>query len=249
MDAEARRRALLERIPDDARHNELRGLVRRPSTLLVSGRDRASGFALAPLHELAVAFGMPGDADLDELEDVARAARVDPSRVEVHAPLTVLEPLVHAGRLRPGERLRVMAWREDASAALEGLAESHPTRVLEPDDEALDTLPRAVQAELTRPEEWPANAASFAGGAVAGLAHSFAETETLWDVAVGTVPAFRRQGFATAASAALVLRQLERDLRPVWMTAESNGASRALAVRLGFEQIDVVASATLTGER
>ncbi|MEM1451155.1 MAG: GNAT family N-acetyltransferase [Planctomycetota bacterium] len=245
MDAETLRRALLERLPDDVPHNELRGLVRRPSTVLVSGGDGASGFAFAPLHDLAVAFGSPGDTEMDALEDAARSARVDPASVEIHAPLAELERLADEGRVQLDESMRVMAWNANAAGALRELAERHPTRALEPDDDALDTLPSAVQHELTKPDAWPANVASFAGGAVAALAHAFAETETLWDVSIGTGPAFRRQGFATAASADLVLRQLDRGLRPVWMTAESNGASLALATRLGFTQVGVAGSAAL----
>ena len=56
------------------------------------------------------------------------------------------------------------------------------------------------------------------------------------DIGVETCPDFRGRGLASAAAAAMVRFTLSSGRRPVWACSSENTASRALALRLGFEQ-------------
>jgi len=61
-------------------------------------------------------------------------------------------------------------------------------------------------------------------------------TETLWDVSVDTLEAYRRRGLAAALFEALRLYLAPEGLTPVWGAMEGNAASRRLAAKLGFEE-------------
>lgn len=76
--------------------------------------------------------------------------------------------------------------------------------------------------------------AAWADGRPVAFAHAPLRTTRWYDLSVDTVPAFRRQGHATRAFAAL-WRQLRREgLAPVWGATEGNEASLRMAARLGF---------------
>ncbi len=64
------------------------------------------------------------------------------------------------------------------------------------------------------------------------------ETETWWDVAIDTLVAYRRRGYAAACAAALTRRMWGHGKRPVWQALDSNPASWRLAERLGFTASD-----------
>ncbi len=76
--------------------------------------------------------------------------------------------------------------------------------------------------------------AAWADGRPVAFAHAPLRTTRWYDLAVDTVPAFRRQGHATRAFAAL-WRQMRREgLAPAWGATEHNDASLRMAARLGF---------------
>jgi RimJ/RimL family protein N-acetyltransferase len=102
-------------------------------------------------------------------------------------------------------------------------------------------LPGDVVEELT---ENPANAliaATFVGPQPVSFCYAGSITETLWDVSIDTLPAYRRQGHA-AQCATFMIRFLQgRGQQPVWASAEDNPASWRLAHTLGFVAVDTLA--------
>ncbi len=59
-------------------------------------------------------------------------------------------------------------------------------------------------------------------------------SESLWDIAVDTLPAHRRRGLATACVAKLAEHMDRQGMRPVWGALDDNEPSMRLAARLGF---------------
>jgi GNAT superfamily N-acetyltransferase len=67
------------------------------------------------------------------------------------------------------------------------------------------------------------------------------ETETLWDVSVDTLEAWRRRGLARACVEFLIDHMRRHGKEPVWGALVSNTASLALAASLGFGPVDRLA--------
>lgn len=83
-------------------------------------------------------------------------------------------------------------------------------------------------------------AASFVGHRPVAFCYASAVTETLWDVGIDTVEAFRRQGHARRVAAFMIRRMAQRGLRTVWCALASNPASWRLAQSLGFVHEDEI---------
>ena len=94
-------------------------------------------------------------------------------------------------------------------------------------------LPRAtaVVGRITVPM-----AAVWADGRPVSFCYPVWQTETLWDVSIETLPAYRRQGLAARAARTLIRHMRGVGRAPVWGALETNAASRALAARLGFSR-------------
>lgn len=65
-------------------------------------------------------------------------------------------------------------------------------------------------------------------------------TETLWDVSIDTIPAYRRRGFAQSAVHLMAAFHRESARLPVWGAVIGNLASLQLASRMGFVPIDTL---------
>ena len=76
--------------------------------------------------------------------------------------------------------------------------------------------------------------AAWDGGLPVAFCYPVVQTETLWDVSIDTLEAYRCRGLGTRAARRMITRMLEVGKRPVWGALESNTASRTLAARLGF---------------
>jgi hypothetical protein len=80
-------------------------------------------------------------------------------------------------------------------------------------------------------------AAALVGDAIVSLAHTSARADDYADIGVGTLPAWRGRGLATAA-AALVTRAVQAAGQvPVWSTGEDNLASLRMARKLRFREV------------
>ena len=80
-------------------------------------------------------------------------------------------------------------------------------------------------------------AASFDGPHAAAFCYAGSITETLWDVSIDTLECYQRRGHALRAVCFLIEHYRRLGKEPVWGAFVSNHASRALAARLGFEQV------------
>ena len=109
-----------------------------------------------------------------------------------------------------------------------------------------DTLPRLpISAELRRELEIGAArsviAAAFADGQPFSFCYAGAVTESLWDIAIDTVPEHRRRGHAARCVAHMIRHMQAGGRQPVWGAAEHNPASWRLAQKIGFEPVDELA--------
>ena len=119
---------------------------------------------------------------------------------------------------------------------------AYPTRVLASSEVATFThVEPELMAELQDAEDEGVDIVAALDGALpVAFCYAGATTETLWDVAIDTVPSHRRRGYAAAAASQLIRRQAERGLAPVWCALESNEASLGLARKLGFQEVDAI---------
>lgn len=65
-------------------------------------------------------------------------------------------------------------------------------------------------------------------------------TEGLADVGIDTLEGWRRRGYALQVAAAVIRDVLADGRTPVWGAMDSNIASRAMAMRLGFVKVDTL---------
>jgi GNAT superfamily N-acetyltransferase len=77
-------------------------------------------------------------------------------------------------------------------------------------------------------------AAVFVDERPVAFCYAAVQTETLWDVAVDTLPDHRRRGYAAACFVTLARHLAGKGLDPVWGSLDTNEASMKLAARLGF---------------
>lgn len=99
-------------------------------------------------------------------------------------------------------------------------------------------LPEALRAELLSGAEYSLIAATFVAAQPVAFCYAGAETETLWDVAIDTLPEHRRKGYAALCAVHLIRHMAAKGKRPVWQAVEENPASWQLAQKLGFVPMD-----------
>lgn len=123
-----------------------------------------------------------------------------------------------------------------------------------PDVDRLKALPCAYDLKILEPqdftelytEEW-SNAlckkrahldvlavGAYDKGRLIGLAGCSADCDTMWQIGVDVLPAYRRQGVASALTSRLALEILERGKVPFYCCAWCNMRSARNAIRSGF---------------
>lgn len=75
---------------------------------------------------------------------------------------------------------------------------------------------------------------AYCDGKLVGLAGCSADCETMWQIGVDVLPAYRRQGIASAMTSRLAIETLERGKVPFYCCAWSNIKSARNAIRSGF---------------
>ena len=75
---------------------------------------------------------------------------------------------------------------------------------------------------------------AYCDGELVGLAGCSADCETMWQIGVDVLPAYRRQGIASALTSCLAIEALERGKVPFYCCAWSNIKSARNAIRSGF---------------
>ncbi len=84
-------------------------------------------------------------------------------------------------------------------------------------------------------------AATFVNQQPVAFCYVSSETETLWDVAIDTLPEHQRRGYAARAFAHMYRHQQTLGKQPVWAAVEENPASWRLAQKIGFVAVDELA--------
>lgn len=75
---------------------------------------------------------------------------------------------------------------------------------------------------------------AYDNGELIGLAACSADCETMWQIGVDVLPAYRRKGIASALTSRLAIEILERGKVPFYCCAWSNVKSARNAIRSGF---------------
>ncbi|MEJ7733890.1 MAG: GNAT family N-acetyltransferase [Polyangiaceae bacterium] len=172
-----------------------------------------------------------GPADMALLR---QAAQADPEAEVIASAATVAS----WAALPAGARRAVI---HELPGALENVA-PHPSLLLQASDAArLASVPDAeLRAELEEAIQAGPLAIALAGEALAAFCYAGSVTETLWDISIDTLPAYRRRGLAGAAVASLAELHAAAGRRPIWGAEVSNAGSMGLAARLGFRPVDEV---------
>ncbi len=151
----------------------------------------------------------------------------------------LIEPVQHATSAR-SVRLLADIYHELTDPVPD--IESADVRLLSKDDRDLvenapaDLVgghPEAVLDVMT----WGHVAGAIREGHLVSIAHTFAQSERHVDIGVATLPAWRKQGLATAATARVARAIQDEGKIPVWSCSEHNVASLAIAKRLGFREV------------
>jgi hypothetical protein len=219
---------LLKRVPDVPRHVEARGLLLSGRCEVVAEGDGA--LVCARETPLVCVVGRPGPAAF----------------ARVVAGAGDHEFLVPADQRAFVEKALVQWDAEEAGvhvlpdgAPLPGPVEGIDVGCLDQGDEAsLPPIPEDLAHELRTALAHGPVVVAFAGDEPAAFAYASWTTEGWFDLAVDTLEPFRRRGLAEAAVRELMILQGAAGRRPVWGAVHSNVASRHLALKLGFREVD-----------
>jgi len=111
----------------------------------------------------------------------------------------------------------------------------YETRLLEREDFAGLYLPEWGNAlSLKRPHLDMLGVGAYDNGNLIGLSGCSADCETMWQIGIDVLPAYRRQGIAAALTSRLALEILNRGRVPFYCCAWSNLASARNAIKSGF---------------
>jgi len=109
------------------------------------------------------------------------------------------------------------------------------TRLLTPEDFAGLYLPQWSNALCEKRKNLDMLAVgAYDGGELVGLAGCSADCDTMWQIGIDVLPAYRRKGVASSLTAALALEILDRGRVPFYCRAWSNVRSGRNAIRAGF---------------
>lgn len=126
-----------------------------------------------------------------------------------------------------------LAWT--AGTPLPSLPPRSDARLLEPAELAsLGHVPALLREACVTASGWAPVAGAFSGGAPVSFCFARAVTETLWDVGLATLEAYRRRGLAKKALRCLAAAMAVRHTWPVWIAEDQDAASRQFAVSFGF---------------
>jgi len=131
----------------------------------------------------------------------------------------------------------------DAISAMERPCR-YDMRLLGPEEFGTLYLPEWSNAlSMKRPQLDRLAFGAYDGDTLVGLAGASADCETMWQIGVDVLPAYRRRGIASALTHALALEILSRDVVPFYCAAWSNLPSVRNALRSGFRPAWVEATA------
>lgn len=100
------------------------------------------------------------------------------------------------------------------------------------------SIDEELREELESGAEESVILATFVEQQPVSFCYAGAVTETLWDIAIDTLPEHRRKGYAALCVSQMIRHMLTQGKRPVWQAVEENPASWRLAEKLGFTPTD-----------
>ena len=119
--------------------------------------------------------------------------------------------------------------------ALKALPCPFELRVLTPTDFASLYLPQWSNALCEKRKHLDMLAVgAYDGETLVGLAGCSADCETMWQIGIDVLPAYRKKGIASALTSRLALEVLDREKVPFYCCAWSNVASARNAIKSGF---------------
>jgi RimJ/RimL family protein N-acetyltransferase len=255
----------LARVPDVPRWIDTRGMLLSGAAdvRFAAGANPArDGFVVlfSPRALMAVVGRPPADLIVSAAGDL-------PGSVNVLCPM---DRIRHVAACLPGWQTQTAVIHSWAGLLARDARDEDATTIFRgtnaPD---LSHVPEALRAELRaalsgRPSvrfsggQIPAGeagplapdlemSAAWADGLPVSFCYPVVQTETLWDVSIDTLEAYRGRGLGGVAARPMIRRMLQRGKQPVWGALESNLPSRRLAARLGFVEADRIS--VLTRER
>jgi RimJ/RimL family protein N-acetyltransferase len=108
------------------------------------------------------------------------------------------------------------------------------------DHTSLAHLPSELAAEIESARAAGPVTATWCDDRAVAFCYASSVTETLWDVSIDTLPAYRRRGFAQSAVHLMAAFHRESARGPVWGAVIGNLASLQLASRMGFVPVDTL---------
>ena len=225
---------LAQRLPDLPRWVEVRALLRW-------GRCEIYGLEESPALACAIrdpATGLVGVVGTPSVDAIREAAERSLSREPVIAPP---EQEAHVSRALPDwTRARaVLHTLPDFSRLPAPLPDA--VRFLGPAEIRHPSIPETLARELEIGADHSPVAATFVDGQPVSFAYAGSITESLFDVAIDTLPEHRRRGYAALCVSHLIRHMHERGQQPVWGATTENTASANLARKLGFVPTDELA--------
>lgn len=230
--------SLARRLPDTAAYVDTRGLLlSRPCEIF--GQDPGTGnfVVRARYSELICVAGEPAPAAIRQA-------------IKKSGPtITVLSNLDNGDFLAS-----VLPDWKKSKAILHELKHSSPVRshlylqvsfVSREQIESIAADAPDLAGELDREFAFTPIAATFVNRKPISFCFPTFETESLWDVSIETLPAFRRRGYAAACFKFMREHMQEEGKRPIWGAEADNKASLQLARKLGFVPVDEVVLFTL----
>lgn len=217
------RQSLLEAHPDSPQHALARFILNSGGPIT---SDSDGAIASTPQNDLLAVLGKPATETITR----AIASAVDEAALLAHPDMVpTLQKLLgiegdHADLHTLTDNVPTIA--RDSNATLDFLNDP-PDDLADPDlvEELMDMYDRGVPIS-----------AYFHEGRPVAFCYSVGESESYWDVAIDTLPDFRRRGFATQAFLHQYEYRKTQHLQPVWGSADNNPASKAMALRLGFQK-------------
>jgi RimJ/RimL family protein N-acetyltransferase len=230
------RERLLRRLPDIPRFAETRGMLRAGTCEVIGLRER---------DDLAFVARETNPSDVQRVCVVGRPdAGAIRSATEIGGPLLIIvapEDAAHVRAFLPDWTVsRAVLHTLDPSVRPEFSPNDHLRTFGTADlDLIRDEMPPDLGPWLDSVVERDgARIAYWADGKPVSFCCCTEPTESLWNVAIDTLPRYQRRGYATRCAAWMIHHMRDRGLEPVWGAEADNVASLGLARRLGFRPVD-----------
>lgn len=218
-------------LPDTAAYVDTRGLLlSRPCEIFADDPGTGDFAVRARESELICVSGRPSASALRQ------AIKKSTPKVSVLTNLTNAEFV--ASVLGDWQKSNAIVHELKKSAKGQSRSEFSAGFVFPEQIESIEAESPELAGELEREFAFTPIAATFVDGKPVAFCFAAVETETLWDVSIETLPAFRRRGYAAASFQFMNEHFHGEGKRPIWGAETNNPASLNLARKLGFTPVD-----------